>query len=332
MQELALLIRAANAGAVLVNTCGMFPAVDAAARAGVPSVWAIHESYEPAVFCHTLAGTAGLPPYVRSRFEACFQLPRALVFVARQTAELFAGISRPERRFVVDYGVNVADIDAYRAGTDRARLRAEAGLDVDDLVILAVGTFEPRKAQAALVAAFDELAVVHDRVRLVLIGAHPSAYTEAVRSYAARCRAGDRVRLQPVTADIHRWYALADVFVCASDIESLPRSILEAMAFELPVVSTDAFGIADLLDDGRTGWLTRPRDLEGLVGLLHLVLRLPEAERHAVGKQGRDEVVRRNRDHSYGQVFARALSGLLADPRADLAGVLARKGEELMTR
>jgi len=45
---------------------------------------------------------------------------------------------------------------------------------------------------------------------------------------------------------------MADLLLCASDIESLPRSILEAMAFELPVVSTDAFGIADLIDDGRT--------------------------------------------------------------------------------
>jgi glycosyltransferase involved in cell wall biosynthesis len=279
VQELALLIRASGAGAVMVNTLGLFPAVDAAERAGVPSVWAIHESLDPAVFSHICWGPTGMHPYVRARFDACFQATRALVFVARQTAEIFARVAPSQKRFVVDYSASLSEIDAYRATLDRASLRSGLGFDKDSVVVAVVGVFEARKAQAVALAAFDELAVAHDRLRLVMVGSHDGRYGAAVREQMTRCTAGDRVQLVPITPDVYPWLAVADLFVCASDVESLPRSILEAMAFELPVVSTDAFGIAGLIKDGRTGWLTQPRDLEALVGVLDSALRLSPDER-----------------------------------------------------
>jgi glycosyltransferase involved in cell wall biosynthesis len=317
IHELALLIRASGAGAVLVNALGVFPAVDAAARAGVPSVWAIHESFDPAVYRYICSGQTGMHPHVRSRFDGCFRSTRALIFEARQTADMFAHLCSPEQRFIVDYGVDVDAIDAYRASLDRSALRFASGFD-DDVVVVVVGVFDPRKAQAAVVAAFDELAVVHDRLRLVLVGCHSGPYSDAIREQLSRCAAGDRVTLVPIMPDIYRWYAVADLLLYASDVESLPRSIVEAMAFELPVVSTDAFGIADLIDDGETGWLTRSRDLEGLVGLLHLVLRMPAEERRAVGALARIEVLRRHGDCGYGRIFGRVLADLLDDPSCDL--------------
>lgn len=319
VHELALLIHGNGAGAVLVNTLGVFPAVDAAARAEVPALWAIHESFDPAVYRHICWGPAGMHQHVRARFNGCFQSARALIFEARQTAGLFAHLCAPQQRFIVDYGVDVDAIDAYRASVDRSALRSACGYDDDSIVVAVVGLFEPRKAQAAAVAAFDELALVHDQLRLTLVGCHPCPYTDGVREQVARCAAGTRVDLIPTVPDIYHWYAVADVLLCASDVESLPRSILEAMAFELSVVSTDAFGIADLIDDSRTGWLTRSRDLEGLVGLLHQVLRMPAVERRAVGAQARAEVLRRHGDRSYGRVFGRVLDSLLDDPSRDVA-------------
>jgi D-inositol-3-phosphate glycosyltransferase len=321
VHELALLIRASGAGAVLVNTLGLFSAVDAAERAGIPSVWAIHESLDSAVFSHICWGARGMHPYVRARFDACFRATRALVFGARQTADIFARVSPPEKRFVVAYGPSLDQIDAYRASLDRAQLRSTFGFDEDSTVIAVVGVFEARKAQAAALAAFDELAALDDRLRLVMIGAHESGYSAAVREQMARCAAHARVDLVPTTPDVYPWFALADLFLCASDLESLPRSILEAMAFELPVVSTDAFGIVDLIDDGRTGWLTRSRDLEGLIAVLRSVLAMSSEERREVGARARVDCLRRRGDDDYGSVFARVLSALIDNPSCELGAV-----------
>lgn len=322
VDELALMMRSCGAGVVLANTLGMFAAVDAAERAGVPAVWAIHESFDPASYRRICWGPTAMDPQVAARFNACFQSARALVFEAHQTAELFAGLCSPEQRFVVDYGVDVDEIDAYRRAVDRAALRRAAGFGDDDVVLLVVGVVEPRKAQAAVVVAFDELARVHRNLRLALVGSCPTSYDAGIRARVERSAAAGRVDVLPITSEIYPWYAAADVLVCASDVESLPRSILEAMAFGLPVVSTDVFGIADLIEDGRTGWLTRDRDLEGLVGLLHLVLRLPPEERRSVGARARQEVRGRHGEQGYGRIFARALDALIEDPAGDPAPVL----------
>jgi D-inositol-3-phosphate glycosyltransferase len=319
VNELALMICGTGAGVVLVNTLGVFAAVDAADRAGVPAVWAIHESFDPACYRYLCWAGTSMHPDVVARFNGSFSSARALVFEARQTAALFDHLCSKEQRFVVDYGVDMNEIDAYRASVDRAALRHAAGFCEEDVVLAVVGVVEPRKAQAAMAVAFDLLSRVHDRLQLVLVGSRPTTYDEGIRARIEGSGAADRVKFVPIVPDIYPWYAMADILVCASDIESLPRSILEAMAFGLPVVSTDAFGIADLISDGRTGWLTRPRDLEGLVGLLQLVLRLPTEERRAVGERARREVACRHGDRSYGRVLGEALRALIRDPSQDLA-------------
>jgi glycosyltransferase involved in cell wall biosynthesis len=172
-----------------------------------------------------------------------------------------------------------------------------------------------------LVAAFDELSLVHDHLRLVLVGSWPSSYTGAVEEMVRQSRHPDRIRIDPVTTDIYRYYAIADFLVSASDLESVPRSFMEAMAFDLPIVAADAFGVGELLQDSVTGWLTRPRDLEGLVGLLHSVLTKPPGDVAAVIRAARMAAADRSRGPAYGEFYADALSALQECPHADLAEV-----------
>lgn len=56
-------------------------------------------------------------------------------------------------------------------------------------------------------------------------------------------------------AQIPQLYATADLMLNPSTVDNMPISILEAMACGVPLVSTDAGGIPDLVDSGRTGWL-----------------------------------------------------------------------------
>ena len=74
------------------------------------------------------------------------------------------------------------------------------------------------------------------------------------------------------------------MLVCASDVESLPRSMLEAMAFGRPVASTAVFGIPELVEDGVSGFLCRDRDLAALRGMLE---RVADTSRGRPGRHGR---------------------------------------------
>ncbi|HEX3333208.1 MAG TPA: glycosyltransferase [Acidimicrobiales bacterium] len=325
VQEMALLIRSLGGGAALVNTLVMFPAVEACARAGVPVLWAIHESIEPPVFMHLAGRSQRVHPAVRERFEGSFRHPEELIFEAAATERLFRNLRGDRPTTVLHYGVDIDAIDAYRKSVDRSEIRARAGFGPEDRVLLVVGT-EPRKGLGLIVAAFDELSVVHPDVHLVVVGAHPAPYFHALASQIERCRNADRVHLVDVTPDIFCWYEIADLLLCASDLESLPRSMIEAMAFELPIVSTDVFGISELIEDGKTGWLTRANDLEAFVGLSHYVLDKPAEELHAVSKAARAIAESRDGTHSYGRKFALALTRLLKvehpdGRRAELQGL-----------
>ena len=81
----------------------------------------------------------------------------------------------------------------------------------------------------------------------------------------------------------------ADVFVLSSEWEGLPRSVIEAMASELPVVGTDVNGTNELVIHGVTGLLVPPRDPTALAQSLTTLL-LDAQMRREMGRRGRRRV------------------------------------------
>jgi glycosyltransferase involved in cell wall biosynthesis len=68
--------------------------------------------------------------------------------------------------------------------------------------------------------------------------------------------------------DVPSILATADLFVLATTYESLPISIIEAMAAGLPVIATDVGGVGELVLDGETGLLVPPRDPDALAAAI----------------------------------------------------------------
>lgn len=64
----------------------------------------------------------------------------------------------------------------------------------------------------------------------------------------------------------------ADIFVLPSYIEELPMSILEAMSYELPIISTTVGGIPEIVQDDYNGYLVKPGDIEELASKLEKII------------------------------------------------------------
>ncbi len=64
--------------------------------------------------------------------------------------------------------------------------------------------------------------------------------------------------------DIYQQYSTSDVYLNASKVDNQPLSILEAFACGLPVVTTDAGGIPDIVTNGETGFVVRVGDYRAL--------------------------------------------------------------------
>jgi D-inositol-3-phosphate glycosyltransferase len=309
VRERAMFIRSSECNVVVLNTLGSWSAGDACTRVAMPFLWAIHESFELSDWIGLNFGATGLPAYMRQRMESALGAAQMLIFEARATSEMFAPYAGTTHRTVVPYSVDAPAMAEFARDFDRAAARREHNIPEDGTVVLAMGILEERKSQACIVEAFAEVAAVHPEARLILVGDHPCEYSDAIHQMIADSSVADRISMEPITPSIWEWYALADLLVSASDIESLPRSMLESMALGVPVLSTSVFGVPDLVEDGVNGWLFGPRDMGALMAALHRVLSLRPDERRAAGLAARATVQQRYTAHNY----VGAYRGLLTD-------------------
>ena len=140
------------------------------------------------------------------------------------------------------------------------RLRAKHQLHGPTFVY--VGRLSPEKSLDVLVRAFHHVVVQLPEARLVLIGKGP---------YRSRLnRLLDQLDLNAHVVQLGyvphhdllltNLPLLGDVFVTASKTENQPLSIMEALAFGLPVVGVNARGLPELVTDGENGLLCQPDD------------------------------------------------------------------------
>ena len=148
-----------------------------------------------------------------------------------------------------------------------------AGPSVSDSVrrVLLVGNVEPRKG---VVDAVEALAGAGDcgDCRLVVVGKpdYDPEYGTLVRETIERLGLAGRVELagQVGQERLEELYSRADLFLLPSRWEGYGMVIAEAMAHGLPVISTTAGAIPELVEDGSTGILVPPGDVEALTGAM----------------------------------------------------------------
>lgn len=135
-----------------------------------------------------------------------------------------------------------------------------------------------------LVFAFADLNKEFPSLRLEVAGSGPE---EEILFKAAQERGvAHGVTFLGWIDDLRQVLQTWDIFALPSYDEALPISILEAMAEALPVVATNVGGIPELVEDGRTGFLVQPKNVDALRTALHRLVEDSEL-RGQFGTQGR---------------------------------------------
>jgi glycosyltransferase involved in cell wall biosynthesis len=298
----------------LVNTMVCAPGADACRRLDIPVVWAIHESLSPGAFFPAAYGTAA-DPHIRSSCLDSLGAADALVFEAEATRALYELVAGAGRTAVIRYGIDTAAIGRYGEEMPVEAARAKLGLPVDRKVVLVMGTVEPRKSQTSIARAFARLTDRFPNWMLVFVGANGSPYCRALESFVEDQGLAGRVRIEPVTRDTYTWYRSADLLLSSSDLESLPRSALESMCFGVPVLSTSVFGVPELIDDGRNGFLFEANDARACLSALERVFQMDPAELAAVGESARGHVMANYDSTGYAREIAALLRAYSAGDR-----------------
>jgi glycosyltransferase involved in cell wall biosynthesis len=160
----------------------------------------------------------------------------------------------------VDVVVHGIDLDAVRATADRAGMRAELGLDPDDVVLVCVANLRREKSLDILVAAATSALAEEPRLRYLLVGQGPLA--AEVDTWITDAAIGDRFTALGYRADATRVLSAGDALTLSSTHEGLPVAVMEALALGLPVLATAAGGVPDAV--GRAGTISPVGDAAAL--------------------------------------------------------------------
>lgn len=271
---------------VIANTMVSFWAISLATAARKPSLLYVHESAPIRRFFGPIMAPALFP-----LVEAAFHSATRVVFTADATRRVFPHLEKHDNFCLLPSWVDAARIDQFAAAHDRAALRAKHGLDPSAVLLVNIGSLCERKGQHIYLRAAEllrqELQFTYpgEKILWVMVGARPGPYLDSLTD-EAKLLGLDNVVFLPETGEIFDFYRLADIFVCTSFEESFPRVLLESAAFQLPIVSTNVNGIAEMLAPDEA-WLTPPGDRYRLAEAVKAALAA-----HFAGDQTRAERAR----------------------------------------
>jgi N-acetyl-alpha-D-glucosaminyl L-malate synthase BshA len=164
----------------------------------------------------------------------------------------------------------------------RDAVRQELGME-GKAMVLHLSNLRPLKRIDLLL---ETMARVRPRASfklVILAGADFSPYAGTVRDLGL----GDRVIVRERVAGVEDYLQAADLGLYTSDTESFCLSILEGMCFGCPSVATRVGGIPEVVDDGVSGLLVAPRDVDGLARAVERLIGDPAA-RAAMGRVARE--------------------------------------------
>ncbi|MFD0508741.1 glycosyltransferase [Streptomyces chiangmaiensis] len=168
-------------------------------------------------------------------------------------------------------GVPVPDI------ADGPAFRREHGIGPDATLIGSVGRLSSEKRIDLLLRAGAQVRRERPDVHLLVVGGG-AQHAELARMATALGLDG-HITFAGVVKDVSPAMAALDLLVQPSDTEGSPRSILEAMARNLPVVATDVGDVSVLLDGGTAGTLVPPDDAAALADALLTLISDPDHAR-----------------------------------------------------
>lgn len=238
--------------------------------------WSFHE--------HMSAAMRGMQAAVLRR---ALKHADAIIAVSEATRlkGLRAGVGCPEQYRVIYEG---ADLQRFvmPPGT-REHARQELDLPPGAPVMGTVMRLSPQKAPLDWLQAARQVAEACPEAYFVVVGGGPLA--AEVEAEVNRAGLAPRFRLTGPRHDVERLVSAFDVFALASLWEGFPIVYEEASAAGLPLVGTAVDGAAELIEEGRTGYLVAPRQPAQLAErVVELLQDLQRAR--AMGEAARERV------------------------------------------
>jgi glycosyltransferase involved in cell wall biosynthesis len=190
---------------------------------------------------------------------------------SKMAAEAIKGMIPIDRIKVIYNGIDLAQIESAQS----VRI-----FPPDSFIVGRTSRFGQGQNLGLLIQAIAQLRRSYPNIRLVLVGGDsplPGAVPveEELKELSRKLEVDELISFQGFVEEAIPTIKGFDLATCVSNDEGIPNSLLEAMACEKPVISTDVGAVSEFLVNGVNGLLIPPRDLDALCDAIEKLMNDP---------------------------------------------------------
>jgi len=193
-------------------------------------------------------------------------------------------IAPPEKLVKIYSGI---EVERFRNQPPSPELKSRFGIQPEETVIGVVSKLWEGKGHEVLIDAVARLLDSGCRVKLLMVG--EGYLEEKLREKVKHLGIEKNVVFTGFWSDVPEITAILDISALPSFYEGMGRVVLEAMAAGKPVVASRVGGIPEFVEDGVTGYLISPGDVEALVQRLKTLISDSDL-RQEMGQRGAERM------------------------------------------
>ncbi len=165
----------------------------------------------------------------------------------------------------------IEDVKLIYNGIDFKRFKAaKEKKDKESIKFINVARFMPEKNHEMLVKAFAKVCEKYSNVKLFLVG--KGRLQEKIKNFVKELNIEDKVEFLGLREDIPELLNKSDIFLLTSDYEGFGLVLAEAMCCKVPVISTNAGAVSELVKDKENGILVPKGDIDAFAkSMIYLI-------------------------------------------------------------
>jgi glycosyltransferase involved in cell wall biosynthesis len=228
-----------------------------------------------------------MPGVCRWLTRIVFKRVATVIILGQSLKRVFTGLVADDRIAVIPNGIDYQQFDSVNA--DAVRKTRNTGGQ-----ILFLSSCRERKGIRRVIEALPDIFARHPEAHMTFTGQWRSANdSRQAMEFIQRHGLTEHITFTGEVVGLEKvqLYKQHDIFVFTPiEPEGLPWVILEAMSAGLPVVTSNQGAIAEVVQDGQTGFVVEPEPQEIAKKVCYLLEHLKEAR--VMGRRGRHRVAR----------------------------------------
>jgi len=158
----------------------------------------------------------------------------------------------------------------YFKSINESTIRREFNIDISSSIITMIACFKPQKAPLDFIYIAEKIVQFRKNIKFLLVG--DGELRQEIENEIRKRNLENYVILTGWRRDIANIIYGSDIIVLTSLWEGLPRTIIEGMVLNKPIVATNVDGIIDVIKDGENGFLIAPHNINEFANKILILL------------------------------------------------------------